>query len=223
MLNASAARRGPRLRADDAELAQLRDDHRVVGRIRDRGHAGGIARRGAEQGGAGDVDHLDRLVEPDELDPDGRRERLDVDDDDVDEPDALRLELLELGGDVAPGEDARVDRVMEGLDLAADVRLALGQRRDRCRPPRPGRQGTRACRRSRRRRSRSRGDLAQDRRSRLGSPLTAGLAPGAFLPIPWLETCQRGAPTGLRDGRDAPHRSGRVYRLTWHTPGPIQT
>ena len=59
------------------------------------------------------------------------RERLDVDDDDVDQADALRLELLELGGHVAPGEDARVDRVVEGLDLAADVGLALGQRRDR--------------------------------------------------------------------------------------------
>ena len=100
-------------------------------RIRDRRDAGRIARGRAEQRRAGDVDHLDRLVEPDELDPDGRRERLDVDDDDVDEADPLRLELLELGGDVAAGEDARVDRVMEGLDLAADVGLALGQRRDR--------------------------------------------------------------------------------------------
>ena len=34
-------------------------------------------------------------------------------------------------GHVAPGEDARVDRVVEGLDLAADIGLALGQGGDR--------------------------------------------------------------------------------------------
>ena len=37
-------------------------------------------------------------------------------------------QLLELGGDVAAGQDPGVDRVVEGLDLAADVRLALRQR-----------------------------------------------------------------------------------------------
>ena len=101
-----------------------------MGRIRDRRDTGRIARRRPSSAAPRDVDHLDRLVEADELDPDGRRERLDVDDDDVDQPDPLGLELLELGGDVAAGEDAGVDRVVEGLDLAADVRLALGQRRD---------------------------------------------------------------------------------------------
>ena len=58
---------------------------------------------------------------PDELDPDRRRERLDVDDDEVDQADALRLELGHLLGHVAAGEDAGVDRVVEGLDLAADA------------------------------------------------------------------------------------------------------
>ena len=69
---------------------------------------------------------------PDELDADGRRERLDVHDHEVDRGDALGLELRHLGGDVAAREDPGVDRVVEGLDLAADRRLALGQVRDRC-------------------------------------------------------------------------------------------
>ena len=42
-----------------------------------------------------------------------------------------RAQLLDLGRDVAPRQDARVDRVVEGLDLPADVGLALGQGRDR--------------------------------------------------------------------------------------------
>ena len=60
-----------------------------MGRIRDGRDAGGIAGRRPEQRGPADVDHLDRLVEADELDADGGRERLDVDDDQVDQADAL--------------------------------------------------------------------------------------------------------------------------------------
>ncbi len=42
-----------------------------------------------------------------------------------------RLELGHLGRDVAAGQDPGIDRVVEGLDLAADRRLPLGQVRDR--------------------------------------------------------------------------------------------
>ena len=122
---------GPRLGAHGAELAQLGDDPRIVGGVGDRGDPGGVAGGRAEQRRAADVDHLDRLVEPDQLDADRRRERLDVDDHEVDQPDPLRAQLLELGGDVAAGQDPGVDRVMERLDLAADVGLALGQLGDR--------------------------------------------------------------------------------------------
>ena len=118
---------GPRLRADPAELAQLVDDARVVARVGGGGDTGRVARGGAEERRSADVDHLDRLVDPDQGGADGRRERLDVDDDEVDEPDALGLELGELGRDVAAREDAGVDRVVEGLDLATDARPALGQ------------------------------------------------------------------------------------------------
>ena len=50
------------------------------------------------------------------------RERLDVDDDEVEQLEALVGELLELLGDVATGEDAGVDRRVERADLAADER-----------------------------------------------------------------------------------------------------
>ena len=102
---------GARLGADVAELAQLVDDRGVVRRVGDRRDARRVPRGGAQQGRAADVDHLDRLVEPDELGADLGRERLDVDDDEVDRADALCLELLELLGDVAPREDPGVDRV----------------------------------------------------------------------------------------------------------------
>ena len=46
-------------------------------------------------------------------------------------PDALGAQLLDLGRHVAPRKDARVDRVVEGLDLPADIGLALGQGGDR--------------------------------------------------------------------------------------------
>jgi hypothetical protein len=122
---------GPGLRAHDAELADLLDDLRVIRGVGDRGDTRRVPCGRAEERGAGHVDHLDRLLEPDDLDPDRRRERLHVDDHDVDEPDALGLELIDLLGLVAPREDPRVHRVVERLDLATDVGLALGQVRDR--------------------------------------------------------------------------------------------
>ncbi len=54
----------------------------------------------------------------------------DVDDDDVDEPDAMLRQALEVGGHVAAGEDAGVDLGMERLDLAADDRWCRGQGAD---------------------------------------------------------------------------------------------
>ncbi len=121
----------PGLGAHPAQLAQLGHEEGVVRRVRCGRDTGGVAGRRTEQGRATDVDHLDRLVDADELGPDGRGERLDVDDDQVDEADALALELVQLFGLVTSGEDAGVDRVVERLDLAADGRLALGQGVDR--------------------------------------------------------------------------------------------
>ena len=68
---------------------------------------------------------------PDGLRTDLGRERLDVDDDDVDRADAVLGQLGELGRDVAPGEDAGVDRWVERLDLPADERRDRRQVGDR--------------------------------------------------------------------------------------------
>ena len=80
------------------------------------------------QGGrATDVDHLDRLVDPDELRPDGWCERLHIHDHEVDGGETLRLEVVHLLLDVAAREDPGVDGVMERLDLAAQCRATVGQ------------------------------------------------------------------------------------------------
>ena len=208
---------GPRLGRDRAELAQLGCDDRVVGRVGDRRHPGGVARRGAEERRATDVDHLDRLVEPDDLDPDRRRERLDVDDHHVDQADPLGAQLLELGRDVAPGQDPGVDRVVEGLDLAADIGLALGQVGDgRDRDALAGEELARAVRGKHfdieiEEVSRERDDAIPIRHRQQGSH------PG-LPPVPVALRASTGRAVVPRTVASAPHQSGRVYRLSWHTP-----
>ena len=118
-----------------------------------------------------------------------------------------RVELRHLGRVVAPGEDARVDRRVEGLDLAADQRRDAGQVGDRARPRCRPRRGARGCRRSRRSRRRGRAGRGRGRRSRRGWRPTAGLAPGLLL---------------LRRGprRRTPHAldSRPSIARAWHTP-----
>ena len=101
-----------------------------MGRIGDRGHGGVVAGGRAEEGHAADVDHLDHLGQGHLPGADLGRERLDVDDHDVDRADALGGQLLELGGVVAAGQDPGVDGRVEGLDLAADEGRDVGQVRD---------------------------------------------------------------------------------------------
>ena len=91
-----------------------------MGRGRDRDHARCVPGGGAEEGRPGHVDELDGLVDGDLVAPHLGRERLDVDDDDVDEPDPLFHELLQLLRPVAAREDAGVDLGVEGPDLAPD-------------------------------------------------------------------------------------------------------
>ncbi len=80
---------------------------------------------------AAHVDHLDRLVERHRARAHLWREGPDVDDHQVNQPDALRGQLRHLLGHLAPGEDAAVDLRMECLDLSAGERLAAGQGADR--------------------------------------------------------------------------------------------
>jgi hypothetical protein len=116
-----------RLGADLAALLELGQDLEVVVRAGDRGDTVRVTCRGTEEGRPGDVDHLDRAVDPDQSPSDLRPERSDVADDDVDRLDALAPELLQLIRLVAPGEDPRVDRVMERLDLAVEHRRDAGE------------------------------------------------------------------------------------------------
>ena len=80
----------PRLRAHMAVLAQLRHDPFVVRRVGGGHDPGRVAGGRPEERRPADVDHLDGFVEADELDPDRGRERLDVDDDEIDRDDPLR-------------------------------------------------------------------------------------------------------------------------------------
>ena len=119
------------LAGQDAELAQLAGHPAVVGRIGDRGDGRVVPGGGSEQGHPADVDHLDHVGQGDLAGADLGRERLDVDDHDVDRADAVGGQLLELGWIVAAGEDPGVDSWMERLDLAADERRDVGQVGDR--------------------------------------------------------------------------------------------
>ncbi len=119
-----------KLRRDEIELAKLGDEARIVVRACHRRDAGRVAGGRPEQGRAAHVDHLDRLVDADESRADRRRERRDVHDDDVDQPDAVGLELQELVRDVAASKNPCVDRGMKRLDLAADERRDARQVRN---------------------------------------------------------------------------------------------
>ena len=219
MLNASAANFARVSGLTVAELAQLRDELAVMRRVGHGGDAGRVARGRPEQRRPADVDHLDRLVQPDDLDPDRRCERLDVDDDEVDQADPLRAQLLELGGDVAPGQDPGIDRVVEGLDLAADVRLALREIGDGRDLDALGREVlARAVRGvhldvESEQVPREHDDAIPIRHRQQGSH--PGVPPDPVV-LRRVSGVGRGRP---RTVATAPHQSGRVYRLTWHTPG----
>ena len=120
----------PQLGAHGVMPLQLADELAVVLRAADGGDTGCVAGGRPKQRRPTDVDHLDRLVDPDELCPHRGGERRDVDDDDVDGSDPRGRQLLHLLVHVAAGEDAGIDRRVERLDLAPDQRLDAGEVRD---------------------------------------------------------------------------------------------
>ena len=112
--------RAARLERHLAVLAKLAQHDLVLARVGDHGDVREVLRGRAQHRRAADVDHLDRLVlgRPD---PRGeRRERIEVDADDVERLDPLVGELLDVVFAVALGEDAGVDRRVERLDAAAE-------------------------------------------------------------------------------------------------------
>jgi hypothetical protein len=122
---------GAELCRNHSELAQLGDHLGVVLGLRDGRDAGRVPGGRAEQRRPAHVDQLDCLVDPDVAPADFRGERLHVDDHEVDRADAVLGQLVELGLDVAPREDAGIDRGVERLDLPADERRDLRQVGDR--------------------------------------------------------------------------------------------
>ena len=72
-----------------------------------------VLRRGTEQRGTADVDLLDRVVPVHVEPPNGPLERVQVHAHEVDRLDAVRLEIGDVLGDVAPCEDASVNRWMQ--------------------------------------------------------------------------------------------------------------
>jgi hypothetical protein len=121
----------PGVRGHLAERAHLLEQRRVVAGRRHGDDPGGVPGGGAQERSAGDVDQLDRLVDADVRPADLGRERLHVDDDEVDRADAVLRELEQLLIAVAARQDPRVDRRVERPDLAADERRDLGQVGDR--------------------------------------------------------------------------------------------
>jgi len=89
----------------------------VIGGIGEHRDARVVLGRGAQQRDAADVDLLDGVREGAAWARDGRRERVQVADDDGDRRDGLRGEVLLVGGDVAR-EDACVPMSYRGPDSA---------------------------------------------------------------------------------------------------------
>jgi len=81
---------------DGSELVDLGGDSRIARRVRDRRHAGVVARRRRQKGGAADVDHLDGFVDRHQPDADLRCEVADVDGHQIDQADSLGRKLGEL-------------------------------------------------------------------------------------------------------------------------------
>ena len=83
---------------------------RIVGRVDDDEHVAEIFRRGAHERRSADVDLLDQRVERRRRIRGRLRERIQVDDDDVDQADAVARERREIVGTIAARENAAVER-----------------------------------------------------------------------------------------------------------------
>ena len=87
-----------------------------------------VLRGRPQHGGAADVDLLDRLLPRDAGAGDGVLERVEVDADEVERRDAVPLEVGDVLGDIAAGEDASVNGRMQRHDPVAEH---LGEPRQR--------------------------------------------------------------------------------------------
>ena len=98
-------------------LCELGQHDRVVARVDHDGDVGVVLGRGADHGGAADVDVLDAGREVGAL-GDGRFERIEIDDEEIDRADAVRLHRARMLAVVADREQAAVHLGMQRLDAA---------------------------------------------------------------------------------------------------------
>ena len=98
-----------------AERLHLLHYRRVVGRLHHHGHVLVVLGCRPDHGRAADVDGLDALIERSTV-PHRFFKGIEVDRHQVDAGDAVRLQRRTMAGIVPAGENAAVDRRMQGLD-----------------------------------------------------------------------------------------------------------
>ena len=120
------------------------EQRRIIGRVDDDEHAAEVLRRGAHQRRSADVDLLDERVE-------GRRrirrrldERVEVDDHDVHQAQAVALEGREVVRAIAPREDPAVQGRVQRLDAPVHHLGKAGHGPTRWSPPGRRRSSARA-------------------------------------------------------------------------------
>ena len=105
-------------RGATAGLAHLGQDGTIVGRVGNDGNARGVLGSRAQHGGATDVDVLDSVREGDLGVSDGLLELVQVDDDQVDQLNAVLSRLLHVLLGIAAGQQRAVDLGVQRLDAA---------------------------------------------------------------------------------------------------------
>ena len=98
-------------------LPEFGQHHGVVARFDHHGDIGVVLGRGADHGGAADVDILDARLEIG-VARDRRLERIEIDHEEIDRPDAVRAHGCGVIGIVADREQPAMDRGMQRLDPA---------------------------------------------------------------------------------------------------------
>ena len=118
----------PQAVGDMPAVADRVEDGVVARRRRHDRDVGVVLRGGPDHRGPADVDLLDELVERDAGPLGSRRERVEVDDDELERGDRGGDQLLAMVGEAAVGEDPGVDPRMERLHPAVEH---LGEARHR--------------------------------------------------------------------------------------------
>jgi hypothetical protein len=112
--------REPRRLADRAVRPQLVEQGRVLRGVGDDRDRLPVLRGRAHHRRPADVDVLDRVVERAAGARDGRLERIEVDDQDVDRRDAVLAQRRHVGRQLAAREQAAVDLRVQRLDAAVE-------------------------------------------------------------------------------------------------------